>query len=109
MLPLHLLQPLALSTQFDCSLRPFQFSAVLGDLVHKQDVYLQKQTFNSTASCHFANSVQARYLLDRYPQLIPGCPWNTHSLGTWFEHLYYSDISFRLSYLIDLPNVTCDS
>jgi hypothetical protein len=90
------------------TLATIQFSAILGDLSHKQDLYLLTQSFGISTSCHFSNTNQAGYLLTRTVSLIPiGHQWNNHSLGTFFEHFYYSNLSFRLNYLSDFPALSC--
>lgn len=83
----------------DITLHSIQFAAILGDLSHKTDVYLREQNFLSNTTCAFANCNQAHYLLVRAPELIPDGNWNNHSLGTFFKYFYYSNLTFRLSYL----------
>lgn len=90
------------------SLNTIQFSAILGDLLHKQDVYLQRQAFSDSTTCLFANNLQAQYLLCRPHPEIPEGNWSNHSLGTFFEHFYYSNLTFRLQYLTDLPHLNCN-
>lgn len=92
----------------DLTLRSIQFAAILGDLVHKTDVYLQRQDYHSNTTCHFSNSAQAHYLVSTNPSLVPSGHWSNHSLGTFFEYYYYSNLSFRLEYLSHLPFLTCD-
>jgi len=85
-----------------------QFIAILGDLQHKQDVYLSRQNFDVATTCLFANCEQAGWLLDNRRSLIPpGYNYNNHSLGTFFEFYYYSDAAFRFQYFADLPSLTC--
>lgn len=91
------------------TLHSIQFAAILGDLSHKTDVYLQRQNFNSSTTCHFSNSDQAQYLRTFTPFLIPPGNWNDHSLGTFFEYFYYSNLTFRLEYLSILPLLKCDN
>lgn len=91
----------------DITLHSIQFTAILGDLSHKSDVYLDRKNFLPTTTCLFANSEQAGYLLTFCPGLIPAGNWNNHSLGTFFEYYYYSNLSFRLDYLSVLPSLPC--
>lgn len=88
------------------SLKSIQFAAILGDLTHKQDVYLSRQNFVPATTCLFSNCEQAFYL-QRFPSLIPPGDWNNHSLGTFFEFYYYSNLSFRLEYLQAVPYLIC--
>lgn len=80
------------------TLHTIQFSAILGDLAHKTDVYLHAGVHGPAVECLFTNHNQAQYLLDHAPELVPPGNWSPHSLGTFFEHFYYSNISFRVSY-----------
>lgn len=91
----------------DLTLRSIQFAAILGDLSHRTDTYLARQDFSSNVSCLFANCEQARFLCDSAPALIPPGNWNEHSLGTFFEYFYYSNLTFRFSYLRELPTLAC--
>jgi hypothetical protein len=89
-------------------LASLQFSAILGDLQQKQDLYVRTQSFEVSTTCHFSNCNQAGYLLVNHPHLIPsGNPWSNHSLGTFFEFHYYSNLTFRFSYLTDFPLLSC--
>jgi len=89
------------------TLHSIQFSAILGDLTHKQDVYLFRQDFSHNTTCLFANSEQASFVHLFHPDLIPPGNWNNHSIGTFFEHFYYSNLTFRFSYLSTLPTLFC--
>jgi hypothetical protein len=91
----------------DLTLHAIQFAAILGDLVHKQDVYLARQDFFSNTTCLFANTQQADFLTAHHSQLIPSGNWSPHSLGTFFEYFYYSNLTFRFSYLSYLPDLRC--
>lgn len=83
-------------------LSTIQFPAILGDLLHKQDLYIGTQSFGVSTTCHFANCEQANYLLTYHLDLIPaGVHWNNHSLGTYFEYQYFSNLSFRFDYQRD--------
>lgn len=89
-------------------LSALQFPAILGDLQHKQDLYLQTQSFEVSTTCHFSNCNQAGYIVTHHPHLIPsGNPWSNHSLGTFFEYFYYSNLTFRFSYLSDFSSLHC--
>lgn len=88
-------------------LRSIQFAAILGDLSHKSDTYLARQDFSPSTSCLFANCEQAHYLYHNTPDLLPPGHWNNHSLGTFFEYFYYSNLTFRLDYLSSLPTLVC--
>jgi hypothetical protein len=47
-------------------------------------------------------------LLTIHPDLVPSDhPWSNHSLGTFFEFHYYSNLTFRFSYLTDFPSLIC--
>lgn len=81
-----------------------QFTAILGDLLHKQDVYVTKQNFGPEIDRFFSNHHQANYLRAFRPDLIPppaspNQPPNDHTLGTVFEFHYYSDLNFRFTYI----------
>jgi len=89
------------------SLHSIQFAAILGDLSHKSDVYLSRQSFQVDATCLFSNCNQAHYFLTRTPELLPPGYYNNHSIGTFFEFFYYSNLTFRLDYLAALPALTC--
>jgi len=84
---------------FFSPLAAIQFSAILGDLLHKQDLYVKFGDFSIETTCHFANYQQACYLHQRVSGLVPPGHHSVHSLGTYFEHYYYSNISFRIDYL----------
>jgi len=92
----------------EITLHSIQFAAILGDLQHKTDVYVTRQNFLPNTTCLFANFEQAKFISDRHPSLIPSGDWSTHSLGTFFEFYYYSNLTFRFSYLSLLPEVFCD-
>lgn len=91
-------------------LSSIQFPAILGDLLHKQDLYIGTQSFEVSTTCHFANCEQANYLRTYQASLIPpGVHWNNHSLGTYFEYQYFSNLSFRFDYQRDFAfeSLTC--
>jgi len=81
------------------TLHSIQFAAILGDLDHKRDIYLKYQDFSPNVTCLFSNCEQAAYLTSHAPHLIPSGNWNQHSLGTFFEYYYYSNLSFRFDFL----------
>jgi len=89
------------------SLHSIQFAALLGDLQHKQDLYVATQDFSTTTTCFFANCEQAAWLLSFAPSLIPPGDYNNHSLGTFFEFFYYSNLTFRFAYLDSFPQLHC--
>jgi hypothetical protein len=89
------------------TLHSIQFAAILGDLSHKTGCYLQLQDFSTNTTCLFANVEQAHWISSRHPALIPPGDWNTHSLGTFFEYFYYTNLTFRLDYIVSLPSLTC--
>jgi len=89
------------------TLHQIQFPAILGDLSHKQDVYLSRQNFAAHTTCLFSNTEQAAYLLACCRSLVPPGNWNDHSLGTFFEFFYYSNLTFRFDYLLRLPALSC--
>jgi hypothetical protein len=81
----------------------YKFSAILGDLQHKIDVYLLCSNFGSVPESFFSNSSQAHYLRTHCAHLVPppeqpGQVPSDHTLGTVFEFHYYSDLRFRLDY-----------
>lgn len=79
-----------------------QFTAILGDLQHKTDVYISLQDFGPDVERFFANHSQAEFLRDHFPELVPdqpGSPPSDHHLGTIFEFHYYFDLAFRFRYL----------
>jgi hypothetical protein len=89
------------------TLHSIQFAALLGDLQHKTDVYIARQSFDKTVSCLFSNYEQGKYLLDNHPSLVPSGHWSDHSLGTFFEYYYYSNLTFRLDYLHAQSELVC--
>jgi len=81
-----------------------QFTAILGDLSHKTDLYLEFKTFGPVVEFYFTNRHQANWLRKHHPELVPppeqpGQEPSEHTLGTAFEFYYYSDLAFRLQYL----------
>nr|QYF50158.1 MAG: hypothetical protein [Guangxi alphaflexi-like virus] len=76
-----------------------QFSAILGDLEHKLDVYDLFKTFGPSVDHFFSNASQAKYLQIQKPELIPRPGLSDHTLGTIFEDHYHSDIVFRSQYI----------
>lgn len=88
------------------SLHSIQFAAILGDLSHKTEVYLARQSYSTYTTCLFANCEQAGYLLSSSFQLPPGS-YNNHSLGTFFVFFHYSNLTFRFDYLAQLPSLSC--
>lgn len=76
-----------------------QFTAILGDLTHKQDLYLAFGDFGPSVECYFSNSHQASWLIQHAPALLPPGHHSEHFLGTVFEFQYYSNLSLRLDYL----------
>jgi len=84
-------------------LRALQFTAILGDLQHKSDLYVRYQDYSVRVSCRFANCEQAGYITDTHPEMIPPGHWSIHSLGTFFEYYYYSNLTFRFEYMSAPP------
>jgi len=82
-----------------------QFTALLGDLQHRSDVHIHYQDFGPRYVDFFSNLAQAKYVIHNHPELVCDIHWSTHSLGTVFEYYYYTDLSFRLKYLANLPDV----
>jgi len=81
-----------------------QFTSILGDLLHKQDLYMFFLDFGPDVEKFFSNKSQAKYLRLVYPDLVPkpdpsGNEPSDHTLGTIFELHYYSELSFRMAYL----------
>jgi len=91
----------------DLTLHAIQFAAIIGDLHHKEVVYKRFMSFESNVTCLFANCEQAHFLRVFTPSLIPPGNWNNHSLGTFFEFYFQSNISFEFTYLTVLPELTC--
>jgi hypothetical protein len=89
------------------TLHTLKFTAILGDLVHKQDVYLLRQDYLQSTTCLFANREQASFLVSHHFNLVPPGNWSPHSLGTFFEYFYYTNLTFRFSYLALLPQLSC--
>jgi hypothetical protein len=84
--------------------RAYQFAAILGDLLHKQDCYLAFGDYGAVIEPYFTNENQASWLRANFPLLVPppaqpGQEPSDHSLGTVFEFHYFSDLHFRLTYL----------
>nr|QQG34634.1 HP3 [Agave tequilana deltaflexivirus 1] len=94
-------------TLLGLTLHDLQFPAILGDLLHKQDLYLATGTFAATTTCAFSNCNQAHFISTHHADLIPPGHWGNHSLGTFFEYYYYSNLSFRLSYPASSPICVC--
>jgi len=89
--------------------RNVQFTAILGDLKHKNDVYIELQDFGPRVDGYFSNKSQGLFLKRHFPDLVPppaspGQPPSDHTLGTIFEFHYYTDLEFRLFYLSILRN-----
>lgn len=82
--------------------RLIQFSALLGDLIHRQDVHLHFQAFGPAFVPFFDSANQTAWLLLHHPDLVCDPTWNNHTVSTVFEHFYYSDLRFRLEYLRSL-------
>jgi len=74
-------------------------TAILGDLAHKSDLYLRFGTYGPTVECYFTNLHQAQFLRQHYPEAITHPGSSVHTLGTLFEYHYYSNLTFKLSYL----------
>jgi hypothetical protein len=91
----------------DFTLHSIQFAAILGDLVHKQDIYIATQSFAPFVTCAFSNCNQAHFLLTAHPLLVPPGSWSNHSLGTFFEYYYYSNLTLRFSYPSSQPVCVC--
>lgn len=94
----------SLSMQLTSKDRCVQLTSILGDLKHKEDVYLELQDFGPHIEAYFSNESQAQFLRRHYPELVPppaspGQPPSDHTLGTIFEFHYYTELSFRLFYL----------
>jgi hypothetical protein len=96
-------------TQTLCSIIPqperrtYQFTAVLGDLLHKQDCYILYQDYGPQVELYFSNENQAYYLRKFFSKLVPepaqpGQVPSDHTLGTIFEFHYFCDLHFRLAY-----------
>lgn len=92
-----------------CSIIPpsdrhtYQFTAILGDLLHKQDCYLLYGDYGKSIEDFFTNEHQAKFLRSYFPKLVPepaqpGQEPSDHTLGTVFEFHYFSDLHFRLIY-----------
>jgi hypothetical protein len=84
--------------------RTYQFAAILGDLLHKQDCYLAFGDYGVNVESYFTNESQAAWLRSNFPSLVPPSsqpdqPPSDHTLGTVFEFHYFSDLHFRLSYI----------
>jgi len=84
--------------------RTYQFAAILGDLLHKQDCYLAFGDYGSVVEPYFTNESQAAWLRTNFSSLVPppaqpGQDPSDHTLGTVFEFHYFSDLHFRVTYL----------
>lgn len=81
-----------------------QFDSVIGDLCHKQDVYLHFGRVDQLVVQRFiTNKAQADWLREHLPGLVPppdnsGNKPSDHSVATVFE-VKYNEPSFRSSYL----------
>lgn len=88
--------------------RKYQFTAILGDLKHKNDVYILFGDFGSVPEAYFPNSAQAAYLRKFRPDLIdediPG-RLSDHTVATIFEYCYYVDPNFASDYLKHLNDI----
>ena len=91
----------------DITLHTIQFAAILGDSLHKQDVYIATQSFDHNVTCSFSNCNQAHFLLSYHPTLLPSGHWSNHSIGTFFEFFYSSNLTFRFSYPATNPTCVC--
>jgi hypothetical protein len=84
--------------------RTYKFTAILGDLQHKQDVYLTCLNYGPKTEHYFTNEHQATWLREKYPGLVPepaqpGQTPSEHSVATVFEYNYYTNLKFKLCYL----------
>jgi hypothetical protein len=91
-----------------------QFVSVLGDLLHKQELYLLFGKVGPEVDILFKNTHQAEYLTKEHPELCPpedsaGNKPNSHTLGTYFEYYYQTNILFRSKYLIHINIHLCHS
>jgi hypothetical protein len=89
--------------------RTVKYTAILGDLQHKLDVYKLFVNFGPIVEQHLSNRAQGEYLKLKYPELVPGKDPSgndpsEHTLGTIFEFHYYTDPYFCGLYLNWLHN-----
>jgi len=79
-------------------------TAILGDLLHKVDIYVQTGTYGIQIDQGFlSNEAQAYWLLTYRKDLVPpkepnGTLPSVHRIATAFESHYYSDVSLRVQY-----------
>jgi len=86
------------------SARDRQFTAILGDLAHKQDLYLAAGDFGPRIERYWTAKEQSAYLRAYHPDLVPpknpnGTDPSEHSVSTAFEFFYYTTPSLRVRYL----------
>jgi len=84
--------------------RTYKFAAILGDLKHKEDVYLACLNYGPSTELYFTNEHQAQWLRDNYSSLVPppsqpGHNPSDHTLATVFEYNYYTNLAFKICYL----------
>jgi hypothetical protein len=84
-----------------CPFTPSQLepAAFVGDLRHKEDLFLRCNLSVPKIAPFITNSHQANYITLTHPDLICDPSWNNHSLGTVFEAFYLSSPAFRSGYL----------
>lgn len=81
-----------------------QFNAILGDLRHKEDVYIILQKWGpEVINRFFSAKSQASWLKQYAPQLVPpknpnGVPPSDHTVSTYFEAAYNAP-DFRARYV----------
>lgn len=83
--------------------RAIQFSALLGDLTHRSDVHLHFRDFGPAFVPFFSAHNQSAWLLVHAHWAVCDPAWSAHTTSTVFEHLYTSNLTFRLDYLASLP------
>jgi len=91
-----------------------KFKAVLGDLKHKEDVYIKFNTVSDPKILALlSNKSQAEWLRKHEPGLVPpgnpnGQPPSDHNVATVFEFCYLSEPAFRHHVLSSYDHHYCN-
>jgi len=85
--------------------RAFQFRAIKGDLIHKWKVYLYFDDFSPEIQTLFDARIQAAYIEDRHPTLLPPGSPSAHHVAQIFEDQFQaSDAVFSSSFVVWLAS-----
>lgn len=85
-----------------------QLGAFFGDLDHKREIANKYQKMGNEVQSFFDNRHQAWYVKKFFPECIVRVPNSQppsdKTVGTIFEYLFHTSVTFRFAYLRWLPN-----